>query len=47
MKSATTVGANYYAYLPPLTVASCIYLILNLIISTCSRVIERRLAVSD
>ncbi len=47
MKSATTVGANYYAYLPPLTVASGIYLVLNLIISTVSRILERRLAVSD
>ena len=47
MKSATTVGANYYAYLPPLTVASGIYLVLNLIISTCARIIERRLAISD
>ena len=47
MKSATTVGANYYAYLPPLTVASGIYLVLNLIISTVSSILERRLAVSD
>ncbi|MBE6125715.1 MAG: amino acid ABC transporter permease [Erysipelotrichaceae bacterium] len=47
MKSATTVGANYYAYLPPLTVASGIYLTLTLIISAISKVIERRLAVSD
>ena len=47
MKSATTVGANYYAYLPPLTVASGIYLVLTLVISAISKVIERRLAVSD
>lgn len=47
MKSATTVGANYYAYLPPLTVASGIYLVLTLIISSLSKMIERRLAVSD
>ena len=47
MKSATTVGANYYAYLPPLTVASGIYLVLTLVISSISKVIERRLAVSD
>lgn len=47
MKSATTVGANYYAYLPPLTVASGIYLILNLIISNVAQIVERRLSVSD
>ena len=47
MKSATTVGANYYAYLPPLTVASGIYLVMTLVISAISRKIERRLAVSD
>ncbi|MBQ1341037.1 MAG: amino acid ABC transporter permease [Erysipelotrichaceae bacterium] len=47
MKSATTVGANYYAYLPPLTVASGIYLVMTLVISALSRMIERRLAVSD
>ena len=47
MKSATTVGANYYAYLPPLTVASGIYLVLTLVISGISKLIERRLAVSD
>ncbi|MBR2702159.1 MAG: amino acid ABC transporter permease [Erysipelotrichaceae bacterium] len=47
MKSATTVGANYYAYLPPLTVASGIYLVMTLVISAISRMIERRLAVSD
>ncbi|MBQ3384462.1 MAG: amino acid ABC transporter permease [Erysipelotrichaceae bacterium] len=47
MKSATTVGANYYAYLPPLTVASGIYLVMTLVISAISKLIERRLAVSD
>ena len=47
MKSATTVGANYYAYLPPLTVASGIYLVMTLVISAISKMIERRLAVSD
>ena len=47
MKSATTVGANYYAYLPPLTVASGIYLVLNLIISFFSSKLERRLSASD
>lgn len=47
MKSATTVGANYYAYLPPLTVASGIYLVLNLIISYGSKLLERRLSASD
>ena len=47
MKSATVVGANHYAYLPPLTVASGIYLVLNLVISYFSKVLEKRLAVSD
>lgn len=47
MKSATTVGANYYAYLPPLTVASGIYLVMTLVISAISKMVERRLAVSD
>ena len=47
MKSATTVGANYYAYLPPLTAASGIYLVLNLIISSVSKNLEKRLAASD
>ncbi|MBR0137754.1 MAG: amino acid ABC transporter permease [Erysipelotrichaceae bacterium] len=47
MKSATTVGANFYAYLPPLTVASGIYLVLNLIISFFSSKLERRLSASD
>ena len=47
MKSATTVGANYYAYLPPLTAASLIYLVLNLIVSYSSKILEKRLAASD
>ena len=47
MKSATTIGANKYAYLPPLTVASGIYLVLNLIISFFSSRLERRLSASD
>lgn len=47
MKSATTVGANFYAYIPPLTVASGIYLGLNLIISYASKKLEKRLALSD
>lgn len=47
MKSATTVGANFYAYIPPLTVASGIYLILNLIISFISGKLEKRLSLSD
>ncbi|MBQ9036820.1 MAG: amino acid ABC transporter permease [Erysipelotrichaceae bacterium] len=47
MKSATTVGANFYAYIPPLTVASGIYLVLNLIISYASKKLEKRLALSD
>ncbi len=47
MKSATTVGANYYAYLPPLTAASAIYLVLNLIISYSAKLLEKRLAASD
>lgn len=47
MKSATVIGANYYAYLPPLTVASAIYLVLTLTISLFARRLERRLAASD
>ncbi len=47
MKSATTVGANYYAYLPPLTVASGIYLVMNLVISFAAGRLEKRLMVSD
>ena len=47
MKTATTIGSNYYAYIPPLTVASIIYLIINLIISSFAKKLERRLALSD
>ena len=47
MKSATTIGAKYYAYLPPLTVASCIYLVMTITISFFARKLERRLAESD
>ena len=47
MKSATVIGANYYAYLPPLTVASAIYLTLTLTISHFARKLERRLSASD
>ncbi len=47
MKAATTIGVNYYAYIPPLTVASAIYLVMNLVISTIAKRIEKRLAVSD
>ena len=47
MKSATNVGAHYYAYLPPLTAASGIYFVLNIVISSLSNRLEKRLAVSD
>lgn len=47
MKSATTVGAHYYNYLVPLTVASGIYLVLTVTISFFARKLERRLAESD
>ncbi len=47
MKTATTIGANYYSYLPPLTVASGIYLVMNLVTSYFARKLEKRLSVSD
>ena len=47
MKSSTTIGANYYSYLPPLFTASAIYLVTTLIISNLSKSLERRLAESD
>ena len=47
MKSSTTIGANYYSYLPPLFTASAIYLVTTLIISNLSKLLERRLAESD
>lgn len=47
MKSATTLGAHYYNYLAPLTVASGIYLTLTVTISFFARRLERRLAESD
>lgn len=47
MKSATTIGSKYYAYLPPLVVASCIYLCMTVTISYFARRLERRLAESD
>ena len=47
MQSAKSVGANFYAYLPPITVASIIYLVLNLVISALSSALEKRLSVSD
>lgn len=47
MKSATTIGSQYYAYLPPLTVASCMYLVMTVTISFFARKLERRLAASD
>lgn len=47
MKSSTTIGANYYSYLPPLFTASAIYLVTTLVISRISKKLERRLAESD
>lgn len=47
MKAAETIGAKYYAYLPPLTVASLIYLAMTVTVSQISRKIEKRLAESD
>ena len=47
MKSATTIGANYYAYMPPLFTASAIYLAATLLISKLAKKLERKLAESD
>lgn len=47
MKSANTIGANFYSYVPPLLVASLMYLTMTLTISYFAKRLERRLAESD
>ena len=46
-KSAQILGVNFYNPLPPLIVASIIYLILTITISQIGKKIERKLAESD
>ena len=45
--SAQITGANYYNYLPPLVMASMIYLVMTFIVSFIAKKVERRLAESD
>ena len=45
--SAQVTGANYYNYLPPLLMASLMYLVITFVISFVAKQIERRLAESD
>ena len=45
--SAQVTGANYYNYLPPLLMASMMYLVITFVISFVAKQIERRLAESD
>ena len=47
MKASNTIGANYYSYVPPLLVASVMYLTMTLTISYFAKRLERRLAESD
>lgn len=47
MNNTQVLGARYYNYLIPLLAAAAMYLVMTLIVSWISRVIERRLAVSD
>lgn len=47
MYNTQALGARYYNYLYPLIIAAGMYLIMTLVISVFSRVLERRLAVSD
>ena len=42
-----SIGANYYAYMPPLFTASAIYLAETLLISKLAKKLERKLAESD
>jgi polar amino acid transport system permease protein len=46
-QSARIIGARYYNYFIPLSIASLIYLVLTLIISTLAKRLERRLAAND
>lgn len=45
--SAQVTGANYYNYLPPLLMASCMYLVMTFTVSFVAKKVERRLAESD
>lgn len=47
MYNTQALGARYYNYLYPLIIAAGMYLVMTLVISVFSRVLERRLAVSD
>lgn len=47
MYNTQALGARYYNYLYPLLLAAGMYLVMTLVISVISRMIERRLAVSD
>ena len=45
--SAQITGANYYNYLPPLLMASLMYLVMTFVVSFVAKKVERRLAESD
>ena len=44
---AQITGSNYYNYLPPLLMASCMYLVMTFVVSFVAKKVERRLAESD
>ena len=47
LKSAQTLGGNYYNYLIPLLTATAMYMVMTMTISYFARKLERRLAESD
>ncbi|MEG1781647.1 MAG: amino acid ABC transporter permease [Oscillospiraceae bacterium] len=47
LKSAQTIGNNYYNYLIPLLTATAMYMVMTMTISYFARKLERRLAESD